>query len=66
MNSIPGFDSAQRAYENMLPPEDGDECEDGDCDECAACIHDRRASEADDYAEMQYEERRLESRYERD
>lgn len=61
--SIPGFLSAQRAYENMLPPEESDECEDGDCDECAACIHDRRESEAEDYAEAQREEAHLEERY---
>lgn len=61
--SLPGFESAQRAYENMLPPEDSDECEDGDCDECANCIQNRRECEAEDYAEMQREERHLEERY---
>lgn len=61
--SIPGFESAQRQYEAMLPPEDIDQCEDGDCDECPPCISDRRESEAEDYAEMQWEEQRLESRY---
>ena len=61
--NLPGFLSAQRAYENMLPPEDADECESGDCDECLACLHDREQSEAEDYAEMQREEARLESRY---
>jgi hypothetical protein len=37
MNSIPGFASAQRAYENMEPPDDECTCdEDGwwTCDDC--------------------------------
>ena len=63
MNSIPGFLSAQRQYEAMLPPEDVDECEDGDCDECETCLADRAEAEAEDYAEMQREERHLEERY---
>ena len=61
--SIPGFESAQRAYENMLPPEDVDECEDGDCDDCVECLAARAQDEADDYAEMQREDAHLESRY---
>lgn len=60
---IPGFASAQRAYESMEPPEDVDQCEDGDCDECTECLAARAQDEADDYAEMQWEEDRLESRY---
>lgn len=60
--TILGFESAQRAYENMLPPED-DQCEDGDCDECEVCIHAIAQGQAHDYAEMQWEERRLESRW---
>jgi DnaJ-class molecular chaperone len=51
MNNSPGFDAAQRAYDNMAPPEDGPtECptcngrgevpgahEDDDSTECADC-----------------------------
>ena len=60
--SIPGFASAQRAYENMEPRDD-EQCEDGDCDDCTECLAARAQDEADDYAEQQWEERRLESRY---
>jgi hypothetical protein len=60
---IPGFESAQRAYENMEPPEDLEECESGDCDECESCFHAAAHDEAEAYAEMQWEEDRLESRY---
>jgi hypothetical protein len=63
MSQMPGFESAQRAYENMDPPTDVDECEDGDCDECEPCLAARAQDEADDYADMQREEARLESRY---
>ena len=63
MSHIPGFESAQRAWEAMLPPDDIEECEDGDCDQCEPCLADRAAAEAEDYADMQWEERRLESRY---
>jgi len=63
--NLPGFLSAQRQYEAMLPPED-DECEDGDCDECETCLADRAEAEAEDYAEAQREEAHLESRYGRD
>jgi hypothetical protein len=63
MSQIPGFESAQRAFENMLPPEDVEACEDGDCDICEPCLADRAEAEAEDYAEQQWEERRLESRY---
>ena len=66
MSNLPGFLSAQRQYEAMLPPEDVDECEDGDCDECTECLAARAQDEADDYAEMQREEAHLESRYGRD
>jgi hypothetical protein len=47
----------------MEPPEDVELCDDGDCDECANCIQIRAEAEAEDYAEMQREEQRLESRY---
>lgn len=63
MTQIPGFESAQRAWENM-EPDDADECVDGDCDECVECMAAIIAQDqADDYADMQREERRLESRY---
>ena len=63
MSQIPGFESAQRAFENMLPPDDVEQCEDGDCDECMECLAARAQAEADDYAEMQREEARFESRW---
>lgn len=63
MSHIPGFESAERAWENMEPPTDVDQCEDGDCGECEPCLADRAEAEAEDYAEQQWEERRLESRY---
>jgi len=61
--SIPGFESAQRQWEAMEPPEDVDECEDGDCDDCEPCLAARAQDEADDYAEMQREDARIESRW---
>jgi len=63
MSTIPGFESAQRQWEAMLPPEDVDECEDGDCDDCEPCLAARAQDEADDYAEMQREDARIESRW---
>lgn len=62
MNTIPGFDSAQRAYENMLPPED-DQCEDGDCDECTECVAAIAQDQLEAYADQQLEEARIERRY---
>ena len=64
--NLPSFLSAQRQYEAMLPPEDVDECGDYECGECETCLADRAEAEAEDYAEMQREEQRLESRYGRD
>jgi hypothetical protein len=58
MSTIPGFASAQRAYENMEPPDEDDQCEDGDCDECAECLAARAQDDAEAYAEMQWEESR--------
>lgn len=63
MSQIPGFQSAERAWENMEPPDDVEYCADGDCDECAECLAARAESEAEEYADQQWEERRLESRY---
>ncbi|SDK80950.1 hypothetical protein [Arthrobacter sp. ok362] len=63
MSQIPGFESAQRAFENMLPPEDVEQCEDGDCDECMECLAAIAQDQADAYAEGQWEEHRLERRY---
>lgn len=40
MSDIPGFDAAQRAYDNMMPPE-------GDAWECAAC-HEYKVLNEDD------------------
>lgn len=57
--SIPGFESAQRAYENMEPPNDVEQCEDGDCDECMECLAGIAQHQADAYAESQWEEHRL-------
>lgn len=57
--TIPGFASAQRAYENMEPPDEDDQCEDGDCDECAECLAACAQDEADDYAEMMRDDARL-------
>ena len=61
--NIPGFESAQRAYENMEPPDAVEECEDGDCDECTECLAARAQNEADDYAESQREDARIENRW---
>jgi hypothetical protein len=63
MSQIPGFESAQRTFENMEPPEDVERCEDGDCDECVECLATIAQDQADAYAEGQWEEHRLESRY---
>ncbi|CAH0232400.1 hypothetical protein SRABI26_02682 [Arthrobacter sp. Bi26] len=63
MSQIPGFESAQRAWEAMEPPTDVDQCEDGDCDECMECLAAIAQDQADAYAEGQWEEHRLESRY---
>ena len=63
MSTIPGFISAQRAYENMEPPDDVEQCEDGECDVCVECLAARAQDEADDYAEMQREDARIESRW---
>lgn len=57
--TIPGFESAQRAYENMLPPDVEDECEDGDCDECMECLAVIAQDQADDLAEQAREDARL-------
>jgi hypothetical protein len=64
MSTIPGFESAQRAWENLLPPdvEDGD-CDEGDCDTCEDCLAARAEDEAECLAEAQREEAHLESRY---
>lgn len=61
--NLPGFASAERAYENMEPPEDDDQCEDGDCDACVECLAARAQDEADEYTEMQREDARLERRW---
>lgn len=63
MSHMPGFESAQRAWENLEPPEDIESCEDGLCDECLECLADRAAAEAEDYAEQQWEDMRLERRF---
>lgn len=60
---IPGFASAERAYENQSPPDDADECASGDCDECMACLYAIAEDQAEALAEMTREERRLEERY---
>lgn len=60
MTTMPRFASAERAYGNMTPPDDVEECEDGDCDECTECLAAIAQDEADDYAERQLEERRWE------
>jgi len=64
MSHMPGFASAERAYENMEPPTDAEECEDGNCEQCEPCLAARAQDEADDYAEMQREDARIESRWE--
>jgi hypothetical protein len=66
MSHIPGFESAQRSYENMLPPDDVEQCEDGDCDECMECLAAIAQDQADAYAESRWEEDRYERRYGRD
>jgi hypothetical protein len=58
MNQIPGFSSAERAYENMTPQGDDDQCEDGSCDQCLECLAANAQDEAEAYAEMQWEESR--------
>lgn len=63
MSHIPGFESAQRAWEAKEPPTDLEHCWDGDCNECEECLADRAEAEAEDYAEAQREEAHLESRY---
>jgi len=63
MSTIPGFESAQRQWEAMEPPTDVEQCEDGDCDDCEPCLAARAQDEADDYAEMQREDARIESRW---
>lgn len=63
MTHIPGFESAQRAYENMAPPEEVDMCEDFTCDECTECLAAIAQDQADAYAEGKWEDHRLESRY---
>jgi len=63
MSHMPGFASAQRAYENMEPPDDAEECEDGDCEQCLECLAARAQDEAEAYAEAQREERHYESRW---
>lgn len=64
MSHIPGFESAQRAHENMEPPADiEDECENGNCDECVPCLAAIAQDQADAYAEGVWEDHRLESRY---
>lgn len=63
MSHIPGFESAQRHFENMPPPEDVEQCEDGDCDECVECLAAIAQDQADAYAEGKWEDHRLESRY---
>ena len=35
MSTMPVFASAQRTYENMEPPEDVEQGDDGRCDDCA-------------------------------
>jgi hypothetical protein len=47
----------------MLPPEDVEQCEDGDCDECTECLAAIAQDQADAYAEGKLEDHRLESRY---
>ena len=51
MSTMPGFASAERYFENMTPPEDVDQCEDGDCEECTECLAARAQDEADEYAD---------------
>lgn len=57
--NTPGFISAQRAYENMTPYDDPDECEDGQCDACVECLAAIAQDQADAYAEGQWEDMRL-------
>jgi hypothetical protein len=61
--NIPGFESAQRAYENMEPPTGVEQCEGGYCGHCAECLAAEAQDEADDYAEAQREDARIESRW---
>lgn len=63
MSHIPGFESAQRHFESMTPPEDVEACETGDCDECLECLAAIAQDQADAYAEGKWEDYRLESRY---
>jgi len=63
MSTIPGFESAQRQWEAMEPPDDVEQCEDGDCDDCEPCLAARAQDEADEYAEMQREDARIEARW---
>jgi hypothetical protein len=63
MSSIPGFESAQRQWENKNPFDGEDACEDGDCDQCVPCLAAIAQDQADAYAEGKWEDHRLESRY---
>lgn len=62
MSHIPGFQSAERAWEDADPYAETEQCDDGSCDECLECLADRAEAEAEDYAEMQREDWRLEGR----
>lgn len=58
-----GFDAAQRAYDNQLPPgyddeEYADDCEDGTCGECEPCCRKAKESYEEDKAEAIMEARR--------
>lgn len=63
MSHIPGFQSAERAWENADPYAETEQCEDGDCDECLECLAAIAQDQADAYAEGYWEDVRLERKF---
>lgn len=59
---IPGFRSAERAWEDADPYAEDEQCEDGLCDQCLSCLAALAEDEAERYAEGQREDARLEGR----
>lgn len=55
---IPGFISAERAWENLNPFDGEDQCETGDCDSCMECLAAIAQDQADEYADQARKERR--------
>jgi hypothetical protein len=60
---IPGFQSAERQWENKNPFDGEDNCVTGDCDQCESCLAAIAQDQADAYAEGKWEDYRFESRY---